>query len=89
MATTRRQVEKAIKRRYGYDVELIRGCGYWYFIDAESADNPEPLSQKYTTSIYQFEFLKNLRTEYFVHQFGLILNENYARSLSGFEERNH
>ena len=36
MRITRAKVEQAIRNKYGIDVELVKGNGYWYFIPADS-----------------------------------------------------
>ena len=54
MRITRRKIEQAIADRFGLDVVMIRGNGYYYFAtdDDESA---EVIYRLYTTSVYTMQ----------------------------------
>lgn len=68
---TAKTVEKEIKKQFGYDVNLINGRGYFYFID----DDGNSLDSWSTTSV-MVNSLNQLSLEQWVEEFKWLMNDN-------------
>lgn len=68
-----KQVAKAIKTKYGLDVELIQGRGYCYFADAGASN---VVSGWHTGSSVMTNKIKNLSLESWVAEFDHFMKEN-------------
>ena len=68
---TAKTVEKEIKKQFGYDVNIINGRGYFYFID----DDGNSLDSWSTTSV-MVNSLNQLSLEQWVEEFKWLMNDN-------------
>lgn len=75
-AVTAKTVEKAIKQRFGYDVKLHRGAGYYYFADPD--DMPMRVSKWDSSSVYTYR-LNDLDLAQWLDAFEGMMNDNKDR----------
>lgn len=73
MATSSKAITKAIKAKFGYDVELIRGRGYYYFADASDKSVVDYWS---TTAVY-VNSLNQLTLPQWLEEFESLMKDNH------------
>lgn len=79
MPLTTKAIAREIKRRFGYDVELVKGRGYLYFADAPNS--PYRLSYWDTTSV-MVNSLNQLTFDQWLDSFEILMDANQKRELS-------
>jgi hypothetical protein len=67
-----KMIAKEIKKRFGYDVELINGHGYFYFIEP---DELHRLDSWETTSV-MVNSLRQLDLEQWMNEFKSLMDDN-------------
>ncbi len=75
-AVTSKRIEQEIKKRFGYDVKLHKGQGYFYFDDPD--DKPGRVSKWYSTSVY-VNSLNQLTLEQWLHDFQGLMEDNEGK----------